>query len=44
MATNTRSMDEDVRLAINKHAGSITEENYPAIIIYKKAGRTSCGP
>ena len=47
-------MHDDVRLAINKHAGNITEENYPVIIIYKKAGknvvwtvkvcRTCCAP
>jgi len=32
-------MDDDVRLAINKHAANITEENYSAIIVYKKAGK-----
>ena len=37
---NTRSMDEDVKLAINKHAGNITEENYGGILVFKKSGKT----
>ena len=58
MPTTTRSqteiMDDDVKLAINKHAGKIDEDNYLGILVYKKAGknvvwtvkvcRTCCAP
>jgi len=43
MPTTTRSqteiMDDDVKLAVNKHAGKIDEDNYLGILVYKKAGR-----